>query len=223
MQHAGRSPSGAHCQYAWAAAVSRIGIVYPRANVDTVPSLVAAAEQFADAGFEVDLFTYVNAAQGPVVFSSTRVHVRSLGTEGLVEQTTAGLRRAVKRAGWLPSAARAPLALGYRALGAGLSHGSRLAARARTASAERSGVSETYACVIGVDPDGLALAESLADGAPLGYFSLELLLSGELQTDAERELKALERGLSQAAAVVVVQDDARARLLVQDNQLTRAH
>ena len=198
-----------------AAAVSRIGIVYPRANIDTVPSLVAAAEQFADAGFDVDVLTLLQAGQPPAAFHSPRVRIRSLGTEGLAEQTTAGLRSALKRAGWLPQAARGPLHVGYRALEAGLSHGSRLAARARTV-ADRA---EPYACMIGVDPDGLVLAEALAGGAPLGYFSLELLLSSELHSDEERELKDQERQLSRAAAFVVVQDEARAQLLVADNGL----
>ena len=199
--------------------MSRIGIVYPRANIDTVPSLVAAAEQFADAGFDVDVFTFVQAGQPRAAFHSSRVRVRSLGTEGLADQTTAGLRSAVKRAGWLPQAARGPLQVGYRALGAGLAHGSRLAARARARVADPS---EPFVCVIGVDPDGLVLADSLAGGAPLGYFSLELLLSSELHTDADRELKDQERQLSRAAMFVVVQDEARAQLLVADNTLDPA-
>ena len=110
--------------------MSRIGIVYPRANIDSVPSLVATVEALAAAGHDVDVLTYVLAGQPAPAFDSPRVRVRSLGTEGLADQTTAGLRSLLRRAR-LPSVARAPLALGYRALGAGLTHGSRLAARAR--------------------------------------------------------------------------------------------
>jgi glycosyltransferase involved in cell wall biosynthesis len=76
-----------------------------------------------------------------------------------------------------------------------------------------------YACVIGVDPDGLELAHDLARGAPLSYYSLELLLSYELSTPAERQLKARERALSQQAAFVIVQDAERGRLLAEDNAL----
>jgi hypothetical protein len=107
-------------------------------------------------------------------------------------------------------AARAPLARGYAALGESLAHGSRLLARVRTRPA-------AYDCVIGVDPDGLELAASSAPGAPLGYYSLELLLSDELTTPAERRLKARERELSQRAAFVIVQDEERGRLLAEDN------
>ena len=202
----------------------KIAIVYPRANIDTVPSLIGAAEELAAHGYDVDVFTYTQAGQPAPEFGSARIRLRVLGTAGQVDHSTARLRRLVKRAGWLPSAARAPLARGYQALGAGLAGGSRLAARARVAMAERPRVavaegSEPYACVIGVDPDGLMLAHGLARGAPLGYFSLELLLSYELSTAADAQVKARERELSRQAAFVVVQDEARARLLADDNGL----
>ncbi|HET6318662.1 MAG TPA: hypothetical protein VFG86_19575 [Chloroflexota bacterium] len=190
--------------------MSRVGIVYPRANIDTVPSLVAAVEEFARTGYAVDVFAYTQAGQPEPTFDSPRVHLRSLGVEGLVDHSTAGLRRLAKRV--LPSSARAPLRFGYRALAQGLARGSRAAVR--TAVLERT---EPYACMIGVDPDGLVLARQLADGAPLGYFSLELLLSAETTTTDERALKAKERELSRRAAFVVVQDQARAHLLAQDN------
>jgi glycosyltransferase involved in cell wall biosynthesis len=196
--------------------VSRVAIVYPHANLDTVPSLVGAAELFAEHDYDVDLFTRTQAGQPAPTFGSPRIRVRSLGVDGLADYSTAGLRSFVKSAGWLPVAARAPLMRGYRVLGAGLAHGSRIVARAQSAAAASS---EPYTCVIGVDPDGLALAETLANGAPLGYYSLELLLSYEVNTPAEHELKARERTLSRRAAFVVVQDEARGRLLADDNAL----
>jgi glycosyltransferase involved in cell wall biosynthesis len=196
----------------------RIGVVYPRANVDTIPSLVGAAEMLAEAGHEVHLFAYATAGQPPPAFSVPGVRLRPLGVEGLAEHSTATLRSAVKRANWLPSVARAPLTRTYRVLGAGLATSSRLAARARSAVAERE---PAFDCVIGVDPDGLALAHSIAHGAPLAYFSLELLLSYELTTPADRQLKIQERELSRQAAFVIVQDAARGRLLAEDNDLPR--
>jgi glycosyltransferase involved in cell wall biosynthesis len=197
--------------------MSRIGIVYARANIDTVPSLVGAAEAFAEQGYDVDVFAYTHAGQPAPEFSSTRVRLRSLGVEGLADHSSVGLRSLVKRASWLPTGARAPLLRGYRAVGASLAHGSRIVARARSAVVvERS---EPFRCVIGVDPDGLALAQTLAHGAPLGYYSLELLLSYELTTAAEQQLKAEERTLSRQAAFVIVQDEARGRLLAEDNAI----
>jgi glycosyltransferase involved in cell wall biosynthesis len=196
--------------------MTRVAIVYPRANIDTVPSLVGGAELLAEHGYQVDLFTVTAAGQPPVHFVNPAITVRSLGIEGLAEHSTAGLRGVVRRAGWLPRAARAPLARGYAALGAGLAHGSRLVAQVRTRAQERA---EPYALLIGVDPDGLVLAQSIAHGAPLAYYSLELLLSDELSTPAEERLKAQECALSRAAAFVIVQDEARGRLLAEDNGL----
>ena len=195
----------------------RIALVYPRANLDTVPSLIGAAEQLAEAGYEVDVFAYRQAGEPDPAFDSERIRVRPLGVEGLADHSTAALRSAFKRVGWLPSVARVPLARTYNVLGAGLASGSRLAARARSAVAERD---DAYACVIGVDPDGLALAHNLARGAPLIYYSLELLLSYEVSTDAERKLKAQERELSRGSLCVVVQDTERARLLADDNDIS---
>src|SRR4029453_15352006 len=113
----------------------RIGIVFPRAILDTVPSLVGAAELLAEHGHQVDVFTYLAAGQPVPRFSSEGVHVRALGIQGLADHSTAGLRGAVRRAGWLPGVARAPLSRGYAAMSAGLAHGSRLMARARQRSA----------------------------------------------------------------------------------------
>jgi glycosyltransferase involved in cell wall biosynthesis len=194
----------------------RVGIVYPRSNVDTVPCLVGAAEELARHGYDVDLLVLSRAGQPAPRFTSPHVRVRSLGTDGLADHSTARLRGLVKRAGWLPAVARAPLARGYQVLGAGLSGGSRIVAGARSAVAERP---ERYACVIGIDPDGLVLAHQVARGAPIAYLSLELLLSYEIDAPAEIELKARERQLSHQAAFVVVQDEARARLLADDNAI----
>src|SRR5919202_420801 len=159
----------------------KVGIVYPRANVDTVPSLVGAAEMFAQVGYDVDLFTYTRAGQPAPAFGSPRIRQRSLGLDGFAEHSPAGLRSLAKRAAWLAAPVRAPLTRGYHVLGTGLAHGSRIVAHARNAY----DASEPFACVIGVDPDGLTLAHRLARGAPLGYYSLELLLSNELRTGAD--------------------------------------
>jgi glycosyltransferase involved in cell wall biosynthesis len=195
--------------------MSRVAIVYPRANIDTVPSLVGAAELLAARGHEVDIYCYSAAGEPAPHFAQPGVRLRSLGVEGLADQTTAGLRSAVRHARWLPRAARAPLSRGYAVLGAGLAHGSRMVAQVRRRSNPST---EPYECVIGVDPDGLALAQDLAHGAPVAYYSLELLLSNEISA-ADRRLKEQERALSRAAPFVVVQDADRGRLLAEDNAL----
>jgi hypothetical protein len=194
----------------------RVALVYPRANLDTVPSLVGTVELLAEHGCDVEVFTYRQAGQPPPAFASPRIRLRWLGVEGLADLSTAGLRGVIKRAGWLPGVARAPLARTYQALGAGLAGGTRLAARARSVVLDRE---EPFSCVIGVDPDGLMLAHTLARGAALVYYSLELLLSYELTSPTERQLKSEERELSRMAAFVIVQDEVRGRLLAEDNGL----
>ena len=191
-----------------------IGLVYPRANLDTVPSLTSAAEILAERGYSVDIYTYLAAGQAPPRFASTRIRLRPLGTEGVADASTAGLRAVARRAGWLRrSRLRAPLVRGYALVGAGLTHGSRLLA---TRAADRN---VRYRCLIGVDPDGLVLAHRLAHGAPVAYYSLELLLTPELSTDADRYLKEQERRLLREAPFLVIQDAERGRLLVEDNSL----
>src|SRR5262249_5061177 len=110
---------------------------------------------------------------------------------------------------------RQPLAHGYHAVRSAATP--RRPARTGPTDAE----CQETACFIGVDPDGLELAHQLAQGttATLGYYSLELLLSSELVSDADRRTKQVERELSRQAAFVVVQDAARGQLLVDDNDL----
>jgi glycosyltransferase involved in cell wall biosynthesis len=166
-----------------------VALVYPRANLDTVPSLVGAIELFASRDYEVDVFTTTAAGQPPPTFASPKVRLRSLGVDDALQGST---------------------------LSAGLARGSRLVANARAGLVARPA---SYRCVIGVDPDGLALAFNLARGAPVAYYSLELLLSNELLSSADERLKAQERAFSQRAMFVIVQDDARAQLLADDNGL----
>lgn len=194
---------------------ARVGIVYPRATLDSTP-LAAAAELLAEHGYDVDLLILNSAGQAPPRFASERIRLRWLGVDGLAHASASVVRGAVRRAGWLPRVVRRPLAAGYLALGAGLANGSRALARARLAVSRQP---RPYCCLIGVDPDGLALAAAIGRGAPIAYYSFELLLSYELTTPDEQRLKAQERALSRQAAFVIVQDEQRGRLLAEDNGL----
>ena len=196
---------------------ARVAIVYPRATFDTVPSLVNAAELLARHELEVDVYTLVRA-EGAPRFANPRIHVRSLGTEVTPRSAATALRSLVDRAGWVGRTVRRPLAHGYHAVRSATAP--RGAARPTTPP-DRDGAREQTMCFIGVDPDGLELAHELARGtaASLGYYSLELLLSSELVSEADRRTKRVEVELSRQAAFVVVQDAARGRLLVDDNGL----
>ena len=194
--------------------VGAVGLVYPRTNLDTVPSLTGAVEMLAEHGYAVDVYTYLVAGQEPPRFPSPRIRLRPLGIEGVADASTAGLRSVVRSAGWLQrSRLRRPVGRAYAALGAGLAHASRLVARARRRDPPR------YRCLIGVDADGMALAHMLSGGAPVAYYSLELLLSPELAEASDLRLKERERQLIRAAPFVVVQDEQRGRLLAVDNDL----
>lgn len=78
-----------------------------------------------------------------------------------------------------------------------------------------------YRCFFGVDPQGLLQAESFSrfTKAPLIYYSLELFLSGELSNENQAQLKRKEIELSRNAALVIIQDEERARLLSVDNAI----
>lgn len=196
----------------------RVAIVYPRANLDTVPSLFNAAELLDRHGYGVDLFVRTAPSGEAPRFASPGIRLRSLGAEVAVTAPPSGLRHALRRTGRLGQAVRGPLTRGYLAVGA-LAHRAAATVDARsrrlTAALRRERLAR---CYIGVDFDGLSLASDLAGGsAPTAYYSLELLLSGELRSDGDRRAKQRERALSRQAAFVVVQDPERARLLAEDN------
>ena len=78
-----------------------------------------------------------------------------------------------------------------------------------------------YSGLIGVDPGGLYLASKYARRLELStmYWSMELLHSTSLTSESQRALKIREKRLSQEAVLVIVQDQNRADLLVEDNEL----
>jgi hypothetical protein len=200
------------------AAGARVGIVYPRATLDSAPSLCNAAELLARRGYAVDIFTHVNPGAGAPTFAGWNISIRSLGTEALAD-TGAGVRQAFGRVRRLDIAG--PLRGAYHGLRAALKHGldasARLAAITWVRRAHRLGAG--YCCFVGVDPDGLVLAQSLAGlvDVPFAYYSLELLLSHELTSPAEAELKRREVELTRRAAFCVVQDQQRGALFAEDN------
>lgn len=199
-----------------------MAVVYPRATLDTVPSLFNAAELLDRHGFGVDLFVRSAGDAAPPRFTSQEIRLHSLGAETVAAPPPGALRQALRRSGRLGRAVRTPLVHGYQAVRrvVGRAAAVRAAARARrlVATTDRG----STLCYIGVDPDGLFLADDLAAGtAPVAYYSLELLPSAEIRTEAERRTKARERELSRRACFVVVQDAERAALLAADNGVAR--
>jgi glycosyltransferase involved in cell wall biosynthesis len=76
-------------------------------------------------------------------------------------------------------------------------------------------------CVIGGDPNGLIAATilSLFKGAPVIYYSFELWFLDRQSNLFHRLKKNLERWCHRRAAFAIIQDPARARLLLEENHV----
>lgn len=171
--------------------LKRIAIVYCHRNFDSVPSLCSTVELLADCGYRIDIFTLLDGAFLRPLFPQNGVSVLPLTGPERAER--AGMWRLV------PEERFFPLWLRWRSR------------------------QVPYRCVIGADPEGLVRAADMAGwlNIPYAYYSLELLLSYELQSDEQRALKAREKVLSQRAAFVIIQDEERAGLLMGDNAVSR--
>jgi hypothetical protein len=73
--------------------------------------------------------------------------------------------------------------------------------------------------MVGMDPEGLASASLYAKllNVPLAYWSLELLLSGEITTQEKKRIKKLEITDSRRAVLTIVQDPWRGQILIDEN------
>ena len=176
-------------------------MVVPYGSLDTIPFLCDLAEHLASRGHRVDIFGNDDILRGAPSFTSGRIRV---------------LRR--PQAFRLRGATRASTE----------SQGQSLFERARGVIAPLDPwqgfrwhrlADARYGLVIGVDPEGLldAAAISRLSRAALAYYSLELLPGRDLRSLAERALKWRERRLSRKAALIVIQDPSRARILIEDN------
>lgn len=167
----------------------RIAIVHPSSNLDSVPSLYNTVCLLAEAGYGVDVYMHFDPAYVRPSFPSDRVELLPAFIPN----------RKNRRGVWqlLPGRLWQPLTILWRHRRA------------------------PYLCVIGVDPRGLSLAGQFARlvRVPLAYYSLELTLSYQLTTDQERKAKSEEIALSRQSTFVIIQDEERAQLLVQDNGL----
>lgn len=83
---------------------------------------------------------------------------------------------------------------------------------------------ERYVCLMGLDPWGLVLASIPARlcHTPTVYFSLDLLLRETIVSPYHRILKGAERFFNQLTEFTIIQDEARAKLLIRDNRIPPA-
>ncbi len=171
----------------------RVAIVYPFANIDSVPSMVNTVDLLVKAGYWVDVFTGFSDLYVKPNFTSEMVTVLPL--DGISPSEWGVFWKIIP--GRISSRYHWPISIRMRHQ------------------------QIPYVCVIGVDPEGLVRAKKIADwvGVPLVYYSLELLLSYEIITPEVRLLKEEEVVLSREAAFLIIQDNERAELIIKDNSL----
>lgn len=82
-----------------------------------------------------------------------------------------------------------------------------------------------YSFLIAVDPQGLYAAHYLFNDlpVPLIYLSFEILFQDELEKKEDHDLKNIEREMSRRAALIIIQDEERGRLLAAENGLAGHH
>lgn len=168
----------------------RIAIVYPTDNLVIVHCVRNVATLLARHGYLVDIFTYPSQETSALpTFTDPRISAWTAYIPARRDRPWYGRI--------LPGRIYQPLNL-----------------RLRHSQAP-------YRCVIGVDPRGLLVADQMFRGiaTPLAYYSLEMLLSYEVKTQAEKDLKKQELELSQRAAFVIALGEERAQLLARDNGL----
>lgn len=180
--------------------MSRVAIVHPAATFETHPTLRNAALLLARAGHRVDVFIRRHPTLVPPQFEEDEIRVR------FSPDSVLRLREMS-----LPS------------------RGLRLAARVGAAVIESVWLTKVLLrqrprLVIGVDPDGIVVAAAAGTllRVPVAYFSLEILLGGEVSSLRLRLLKLLERRASRRAAFVLVQDEERAEILRRENGLSES-
>lgn len=199
-----------------------LGIVYPFSNLATVPSLMNAAALLAANGFDVHIFTNNDPDYPTPHFQSDRVTIHNSPLSAAQRRLNTVRNKTIATAAAEPGARSAsinPVRWLSRRAGRTLQRVVNvLALRHDLATIKRLNRQTPFAAFIGLDPQGLDVAGiyALKTGTRLVYWSLELLLSRELITKEHFRLKQREAQLLDVAESVIVQDPARAALLVSD-------
>jgi glycosyltransferase involved in cell wall biosynthesis len=186
-----------------------VAVVFPFPGLSTVPSLVNGCQLLAKTGLHVTVYTIRDDRYPKPAFPADRVSIvddlPSLFDFASVELPKLLHGRGGRIVGWLTRRLLRPL--------------KRLTVtNRRLKGAHRR---SPFLAIIGVDAEGLVDAARLARllSVPLVYWSLELIFSDELETRADRRLKALELDASASASIVITQDTGRANALAAENGL----
>ena len=185
----------------------RIGVLFPFRGFDSVPCLVAAVELLCESGFVVDVFVPGGTEDG--LSDLSYFETGRAGFPAFSESEIAKLR----------VARFVPYGVFERVAGPVVrSRLGRAAARKLAAEPEAE---RSYACLIGVDPEGLINAQTWSRclGAPFMYWSLEILIREELRSPWFLRLKDREVAANRDAFLTIVQDKDRASLLAAQNDI----
>lgn len=208
---------------------SRIGIVYPEDNLDSVPSICNAASLLSKEGWIVDIFTHISAKFNAPSFSDSRITIRRLRPVITSADTKSVVPRRWHRKvqGIRDSSAfvcgmyQAPKVFYQTAKGL-IIHAIRLKDSIRNSlRVWKLHRQCPYHCFIGIDANGLLMAHAISRlvRVPVVYYSLEILLSKDLITPKDRQLKKKELLLSRNVAFVVIPGQERAELLAKENKI----
>ncbi|HVE76723.1 MAG TPA: hypothetical protein VND22_08185 [Actinomycetota bacterium] len=170
----------------------RVGFVYPMRWLDSIPSLANAISILTEQGYLVDVYT-----SGTQNIRSFGPGVELIEYPGRLPVGSAGKSKVRSQTAKLLSVVPAALRFWFRHW------------RSR------------YRCLLGVDPEGLVEANRISalTRVPLAYYSLELLLSDEIEGPGDLLLKKKEKALMRRVEFAIIQDRDRARLLGEDNDL----
>lgn len=208
--------------------MTRIGIVYPFSNLDSVPSICNAVDMLAEAGFAVDVFTHRDSQHLVPRFYRAEVKVHAIPTLQRAQVPLNWLHLAIERPTVAQNSSIMPRMHWVRDSAAKIvsplmergSRARRMLVSTRTSFALLGEHRHArYSCFIGVDPEGLLLAHAMTRliRVPILYYSLELLIAGEIRSPDLKKLKAREMRLSRRAPFIIIQDHERAALLVRDD------
>lgn len=166
----------------------QVVIVFLEGKIETIPSLRAAVLAFRSAGYLVTLVTEREKGFPEAPWSDPGIVEIRGRRPRFVEVVEKGWVRLRRLARWFDIAG----------------------IRRRAATA----------CVIGVDAEGIWFARDVARclGAPLVYWSLEILFRAECRSAFERDRKSRELRGVREAAFLIAQDPERASLLVEETE-----
>lgn len=194
-----------------------VGVVFPKPYFDSVPSLRNAVILLAGAGYNVEIFTTERPGFHIPNFDDEKINVT------MIENDLHNALWSVMRS---QNSGNSSYSLKVR-------HGLRLFTRGCALMLRKVRASTLpitilgknpgtrYCCFIGVDPEGLMIADRITRRikSPLIYYSLELLVFDEAGNAQLDRLKQPELNVCNRVSFAITQDDIRAKVLSDENSI----